>query len=282
MPLVQIGEWTEVVLRQTIALCTTFSACAGLSSMQLGLDEEWLPQILEIQKELKELTTAEVLRKECITERPPHARAHEYRGNTIPQLAAILSKTIPVLRHLPGHLFLVPLRLEPYPTPLSNGVLMHRLKDKIGTHGVPTAELELRGTRAWLLGHVNRGVKCFASMLNITRLHSAVHSVGSLQRSLSFARAYAGVRAIKGGTASPEDVLLHVATLSDISVLHRALTHLTFGATVLLGKPPTTEDLATVEGLRVESITQRGPGAQASPPTFMSLMTSLRCSLIEK
>ncbi|TFK79143.1 hypothetical protein K466DRAFT_606374 [Polyporus arcularius HHB13444] len=35
-------------------------------------------------------------------------------------------------------------------------------------------------------------------MLNITRVHSAVHSVGSLQRSLSIARAYPGVRAIKG------------------------------------------------------------------------------------
>ena len=42
-------------------------------------------------------------------------------------------------------LFLVPLRTGAFPTPLSNGVYMHRLKNKIGTLGVPTAELELRG-----------------------------------------------------------------------------------------------------------------------------------------
>ncbi|TFK79142.1 hypothetical protein K466DRAFT_570415 [Polyporus arcularius HHB13444] len=49
-------------------------------------------------------------------------------------------------------LFLVPLRMGPYPTPLWDGVFLHRLKNKIGTHVVPIAELELRGTRAWLLG----------------------------------------------------------------------------------------------------------------------------------
>ncbi|RPD69725.1 acyl-CoA dehydrogenase NM domain-like protein [Lentinus tigrinus ALCF2SS1-7] len=98
----------------------------------------------------------------------------------------------------------------PYPTPLSNGVRMHRLKNKVGTHGVPTAELELRGTRAWLLGPPGEGVKCIAQMLNITRVHSAVHSVGSLQRAR-----------VRGGGGS--------------TMLH-ALAHLTFGAAVLLGK----------------------------------------------
>ncbi|RPD55029.1 hypothetical protein L227DRAFT_588665 [Lentinus tigrinus ALCF2SS1-6] len=92
-------------------------------------------------------------------------------------------------------------------------VRMHRLKNKVGTHGVPTAELELRGTRAWLLGPPGEGVKCIAQMLNITRVHSAVHSVGSLQR--------AGVRGVP----------LHVAALAEVS-----LAHLTFGAAVLLGK----------------------------------------------
>ena len=133
-------------------------------------------------------------------------------------------------------LFLVPLRMGPYSSPLSNGVLMHRLKNKVGTHGVPTAELELHGTRAWLMGPVNEGVKCVAMMLNITRVHSAVHSVGSLQRCLAIARAYARVRTIKGGTTLLRDVPLHVAGLANVAVLYRALAHVTFGAIVLLGK----------------------------------------------
>ncbi|THU87021.1 acyl-CoA dehydrogenase NM domain-like protein, partial [Dendrothele bispora CBS 962.96] len=50
-------------------------------------------------------------------------------------------------------LFLVPLRLpfprdpsDPVPSPTSNGILVHRLKNKIGTHALPTAELSLERT----------------------------------------------------------------------------------------------------------------------------------------
>ncbi|KAI0646429.1 acyl-CoA dehydrogenase NM domain-like protein [Trametes meyenii] len=133
-------------------------------------------------------------------------------------------------------LFLVPLRLGSYSSPLSNGVLMHRLKNKVGTHGVPTAELELRGTRAWLIGDEGQGVRTIAAMLNITRVHSAVHSVGSLQRCLAIASAYAKVRAVEGGKKFLSDVPLHVAGLADIALLYRALVHVVFGAVTLLGK----------------------------------------------
>lgn len=133
-------------------------------------------------------------------------------------------------------LFLVPLRIAPYASPLSNGVLIHRLKNKVGTHGVPTAELELRGTRAWLIGPEGDGVKTIAAMLNVTRVHSAVHSVGSLQRCLALARAYAGVRAVQGGKALLKDVPLHVAGLADVALLYRGLVHVVFGAVALLGK----------------------------------------------
>lgn len=89
-------------------------------------------------------------------------------------------------------LFLVPVRLpnSPWNTPLANGVKMHRLKDKFGTHGVPTAELSLNDTRAWLVGPLNDGVKAISSMLNLSRIHSAIHSIGSLARCLSIARSY--------------------------------------------------------------------------------------------
>jgi alkylation response protein AidB-like acyl-CoA dehydrogenase len=133
-------------------------------------------------------------------------------------------------------LFLVPLRMGPYASPLANGVRLHRLKNKVGTHGVPTAELELRGTRAWRLGPLGAGVRCIARMLNITRVHSAVHSVGTLQAALRIARAYARVRAVEGGRRFLKDVPLHVAGLADTALLYRALAHLTFGAVGLLGR----------------------------------------------
>ncbi|KAJ7643232.1 acyl-CoA dehydrogenase NM domain-like protein, partial [Mycena rosella] len=133
-------------------------------------------------------------------------------------------------------LFLVPLRFQSFPTPLSNNIQIHRLKDKIGTHGVPTAELSLNSTRAWLVGGANQGIKTIAPMLNITRIHSAIHSIGSLQRCLSIARSYATVRAVDGGTKLLESIPLHMENLANTTILYAALTHLTFGAVSLLGK----------------------------------------------
>ncbi|TFK89917.1 acyl-CoA dehydrogenase NM domain-like protein [Polyporus arcularius HHB13444] len=135
-------------------------------------------------------------------------------------------------------LFIVPLRLAPHveSAPLRNGVKIRSIKDKVGTRDVATAELELHDTRGWLIGPLHEGPQCIPLMLNITRVHSAIHSVGSLQRCLAIARSYAGVRAIHGGKTLLKDVPIHVAGLADIALLYRALTHLTFGVVALLGK----------------------------------------------
>jgi alkylation response protein AidB-like acyl-CoA dehydrogenase len=132
--------------------------------------------------------------------------------------------------------FLIPLRMSPFSSPLENGVRMHRLKQKIGTHGLPTAELELDGTRGWLIGKPGEGVRTIATMLNITRVYSAVTSVGYLTRALSIARSYARVRSIAGGEELLKDNALHVETLAGVTVLYRALVQLTFAAVQLLGK----------------------------------------------
>ncbi|KAJ6564529.1 hypothetical protein B0H19DRAFT_1233404 [Mycena capillaripes] len=132
-------------------------------------------------------------------------------------------------------LFLVPVRLSPFPTPLSNNILLHRLKEKVGTRAVPTAELSLNGTRAWRIGAPGAGVRGIAPVLNITRIHSAVSSIGSLMRCLSLARAYAGVRSVDGGKLL-STIPAHMETLARVSVLYRALTHLLFGTITLLGR----------------------------------------------
>ncbi|KAG5634790.1 hypothetical protein H0H81_000788 [Sphagnurus paluster] len=143
-------------------------------------------------------------------------------------------------------LFLVPLRLPllhapnaPLPSATSNNIFTHRLKQKIGTHALPTAELSLQGTEAYLIGTLNSGVRNIAPVLNITRLWSAVTSVGGLRKCLAIATAYARVRAIHSGghgTRLLADVPLHVARLAQVQVLYRALVHLTFGAIRLLGR----------------------------------------------
>ncbi|KAJ4482079.1 hypothetical protein J3R30DRAFT_3286869 [Lentinula aciculospora] len=137
-------------------------------------------------------------------------------------------------------LFLVPLR-----SPLmgnqpgsstSNGIRVHRLKDKIGTHALPTAELSLEQTTAYLVGSCNEGVKNIVPVLNITRVWSAIASIGGLRRCLAIATAYADVRRIDRGKRLLRDVPLHVAQLASINLIYRALTHFVFGVVVLLGR----------------------------------------------
>ncbi|KZT09123.1 uncharacterized protein LAESUDRAFT_722826 [Laetiporus sulphureus 93-53] len=140
-------------------------------------------------------------------------------------------------------LFLVPLRLPllrqpgtPQPSPVSNHIYVHRLKNKIGTQTLPTAELSLQGSEGYILGTPGQGVKLITPVLNITRLHSATASVGHLRRCLAIATSYSTVRAIKGGQQLLKDNPLHVAELAKASVLYRALLHMLFGTIALLGK----------------------------------------------
>lgn len=173
-------------------------------------------------------------------------------------------------------LFVVPLRLPSHPTPLANGVQMHRLKNKIGTHGVPTAELSLNSTRAWLVGPVNGGVKTIVPVLNITRIHSAIHSVGSLQRCLSIARSYSTVRTVDRGTRLLQDIPMHVAGLADVNLLYRALTHLTFGAVALLGKVECGTATRSEEArLRLLTPTVKAFCAQKAPSAMEETMGAL-------
>ncbi|KAL0565878.1 hypothetical protein V5O48_016145, partial [Marasmius crinis-equi] len=140
-------------------------------------------------------------------------------------------------------LFLVPLRLpllrdptDPVPSPISNGIRVHRLKNKIGTHTLPTAELSLDYTEGYLLGKPGQGVKNITPVLNITRVWSSTASAGSLRRCLAIATALADVRKINGGKTLLRDTPLHVAQLARINLTYRALTHLTFGVIRLLGR----------------------------------------------
>ncbi len=49
------------------------------------------------------------------------------------------------------------------------GIVVHTMKEKLGTRAVPTAELEYCGVRAFLLGLPGRGVPTIAAQFNITR-----------------------------------------------------------------------------------------------------------------
>ena len=61
-------------------------------------------------------------------------------------------------------------RLSDSGEPEMNGIRIQRLKSKMGTRPLPTAELEIEGMRAYLLGEEGKGINVISGMLNITRV----------------------------------------------------------------------------------------------------------------
>jgi acyl-CoA dehydrogenase len=115
-----------------------------------------------------------------------------------------------------------------------NGIRVLRLKDKLGTRQMPTAELALEGTVAHLVGPPSDGTRNITPMLAITRLWNSVTAASGLRRGLALARDYAGRRAAFGGELVGHP--LHQATLAWLRVQHEASLQLSFRAVELLGR----------------------------------------------
>lgn len=115
-----------------------------------------------------------------------------------------------------------------------NGIRINRLKDKLGTRALPTAELTLEDTPALLVGNAGDGVKKISSLFNITRIYNACCAVGYMRRALALARDYATKRVAFGHTLSKH--VLHLETLASMQLEFTAAFHLVFHAIELLGK----------------------------------------------
>jgi alkylation response protein AidB-like acyl-CoA dehydrogenase len=118
-------------------------------------------------------------------------------------------------------------------------IRVHRLKDKLGTRALPTAELTLEGTPARLVGGEGQGVRKIAALLNITRAYNACCAVGFMRRGLALARDYARKRRVFGKLLA--DQPLHQETLATLQVEFEAAFHLTFHLAELMGKEETGE-----------------------------------------
>lgn len=119
-----------------------------------------------------------------------------------------------------------------------NGALrnirVERLKDKLGTRALPTAELTLEGTPAHLVGGEGDGVRKIATLLNVTRVYNAVAGVAGMRRALALAVDYARRREAFGKTLIEHP--LHVETLADMALEVNAAFLLAFRVVELLGK----------------------------------------------
>ncbi|HEX6208257.1 MAG TPA: acyl-CoA dehydrogenase family protein [Actinomycetota bacterium] len=114
-----------------------------------------------------------------------------------------------------------------------NGITVRRLKDKMGTRALPTAELDLDGTVAAPVGGIGRGVAKIAAMLNVTRLHAAAGSLGAAGYGLSLARDYAGRREAFGRKLA--DLPVHRGWIARVAAEYEAMNALAFRAAELQG-----------------------------------------------
>lgn len=88
-------------------------------------------------------------------------------------------------------LFLVELRDE---RQRLQGIEINRLKDKLGTRKLPTAELTLKRTPARLVGEAKNGVRAITPMLSVTRTWNTVMAASLLRRGVTLAKEYAKTR----------------------------------------------------------------------------------------
>lgn len=118
-----------------------------------------------------------------------------------------------------------------------NHIFVHRLKDKLGTRALPTAELTLEGTPALRVGEPGHGVRTIGTVLNITRVYNAVCAVSYMRRGLALAEDYARKRRAFGKPLSEQP--LHRETLADLNAEFTGALQLAFTLGVLLGRDET-------------------------------------------
>lgn len=146
----------------------------------------------------------------------------------------------------PLSLFLAPTRLSVKDasgtqTQVTNGIRIHRLKTKLGTRPLPTAEVQLHDTRAHLVGPLGRGIATIATLLNVTRTHNVFVALSCTRRGLDIAKSFARARTTLD---QPLWTLpMHLRLLAGLELKHRAALHLGFFTTALLshadnGHPP--------------------------------------------
>jgi len=114
---------------------------------------------------------------------------------------------------------------------------INRLKDKLGTRKVPTAELTLAGTPAELVMGTTDGVRNITPLLNITRLWNGISAVALMRRGLALAFDYAGKRVAFGSRLTEK--ALHTDTLAGLQAEAEAAFHLAFYVAELTGRTET-------------------------------------------
>ncbi|MCO5233776.1 MAG: acyl-CoA dehydrogenase family protein [Chitinophagales bacterium] len=128
-------------------------------------------------------------------------------------------------------LFFLPIRNE---DGTLNGIEVEALKDKLGTRALPTAQLNLTGTNARLVGEKGKGVKSISTLFNVTRIYNAISSVSYMRRAYALSESYSHIREAFGKKISEH--ILHRKSLKNLEIAYQSNTILPLFLSQLLGK----------------------------------------------
>ncbi len=115
-----------------------------------------------------------------------------------------------------------------------NGVVIHRLKDKLGTRKLPTAEIALEGTLAEPVAGLSDGVRNITPLLNVTRAWNTVVAAAMMRRALMLAQDYARRRIAFGDPVGGKP--LHLDTLAGLEAEAEGAFLLAFRVAELMGR----------------------------------------------
>lgn len=118
-----------------------------------------------------------------------------------------------------------------------NGIRIDRLKDKLGTRELPTAEIHLDNTIAEPVGELSHGVRLIAPVLNVTRAWNTICALATMRRCFALATDYARRRHAFGRPLIEQP--LHAATLASLRAEFAAAFELGFFVVALLGRVET-------------------------------------------
>lgn len=113
-------------------------------------------------------------------------------------------------------------------------IVIDRLKDKLGSRKLPTAELHLNGAPIELVGEERRGVRMIAPVLNQTRLWNSFAALSFFRRGLQLLRDYGNRRRVFGRLLGEQP--LQQQTLAGVQAEFEGGLHLALYVAELLGK----------------------------------------------
>ncbi|HEY7182019.1 MAG TPA: acyl-CoA dehydrogenase family protein [Blastocatellia bacterium] len=117
-------------------------------------------------------------------------------------------------------LFLLPRRLD---DGALNGIYIRRLKDKLGTKSLATAEVDFKDAIAYQIGEPGRGFQhAMDFVINTSRLYNAVGSAGAARRAYLIAWTYAQRRRAFGSAI--KDFPLAQGALAEMRAVTMAIT----------------------------------------------------------